>query len=141
MVAGKRHFPLVLPVVSIGRRLDNHLVLDDPHVSRAHAQLRAQKGHYHLVDLNSTAGTRVNGRVIRQHVLRPGDVIGISGIELIYGESPSGPPEATPRYAPPFAPPSDRDRITPLNLRLATNAVARTKELPPDKAKGQKKKG
>jgi hypothetical protein len=130
VVDGKRHFPLSLPVINIGRRLDNHLVLDDPHVSRTHAQLRSQRGKFVLVDLNSTGGTRVNGNVIRQHTLRPGDVITISGIELIYGQDPSGPPEATPPYAPPFAQPSDRDRVTPLNLRFAQELRAPTRELP-----------
>jgi len=118
VVGGKRHFPLTQSIVSIGRRLDNQLVLDDPHVSRSHAQLRSQRGKFVVVDLNSTGGTRVNGLVIRQHALRPGDVIDIAGIELVYGQDPSGPPESTPPYAPPFAQPSDRNRITPLNLRF-----------------------
>lgn len=130
VVEGKRHFPLTASVISIGRRLDNHLVLDDPHVSRMHAQLRSQRGKFVLVDLNSTAGTRVNGTVIRQHTLRPGDVISIAGIELIYGQDPSGPPESTPPYAPPFAQPSDRERITPLNLRIVRDEATPTRELP-----------
>ncbi len=130
VVDGKRHFPLSLPVISIGRRLDNHLVLDDPHVSRTHAQLRSQRGKFVLVDLNSTGGTRVNGNVVHQHNLRPGDVITIAGIELIYGQDPMGPPESTPPYAPPFAQPSDRDRVTPLNLRFAQGLRAPTRELP-----------
>jgi hypothetical protein len=130
VVDGKRHFPLAAQVISIGRRLDNHLVLDNPHVSRTHAQLRSHRGKFVLVDLNSTGGTRVNGTVIRQHTLKPGDVISIAGIELIYGEDPSGPPESTPPYAPPFAQPSDRERITPLNLRFAQQMRAPTRELP-----------
>ena len=36
IVDGKRHFQLSSPRVTIGRRLDNDLVLDDPHVSRRH---------------------------------------------------------------------------------------------------------
>jgi len=130
VVDGKRHFPLSAPVTSIGRRLDNHLVLDDPHVSRTHAQLRSQRGKFVLVDLNSTGGTLVNGNVIRQHTLKPGDVITIAGIELIYGQDASGPPGSTPPYAPPFGQPSDRERITPLNLRFAQELRAPTKELP-----------
>ncbi|MCX6072630.1 MAG: FHA domain-containing protein [Chloroflexi bacterium] len=101
-----------------------------PYISRTHAQLRSQRGKFVLVDLNSTGGTRVNGSVIRQHTLKPGDVINIAGIELIYGQDPSGPPESTPPYAPPFAQPSDRERITPLNLRFAQDMRAPTRELP-----------
>ncbi len=118
MVGGKRSFSLNRPVINIGRRLDNHLVLDDPHVSRQHAQLRARRGKYILRDLNSTAGTTINGRFIKQEELHPGDVVGVASIELIYGEDVSGPPDVTSTYAPPFAPPSDRDRVTPLNLRI-----------------------
>jgi hypothetical protein len=140
VVDGKRHFPLSLQVINIGRRLDNHLVLDDPHVSRTHAQLRSQRGKYVLVDLNSTGGTRVNGNVVRQHTLRPGDVITIAGIELTYGQDPGGPPESTPPYAPPFAQPSDRDRITPLNLRFAKELRTPTRELP-KKPEGDPKPG
>jgi len=73
-------------VVNIGRRADNHLVLADPRVSRAHAQIRAIRGQYVLFDLNSTGGTVVNGRRVRQYTLKPGDVISLSGVPLIYGE-------------------------------------------------------
>jgi pSer/pThr/pTyr-binding forkhead associated (FHA) protein len=79
-------FPLRLVVVNIGRRLDNHLVIDDPRVSRAHAQLRAVHGRYVLFDLNSTGGTYVNGQRISQHSLKAGDVISLSGVPVIYGE-------------------------------------------------------
>ncbi len=130
VVAGKRHFPLTQPIVSIGRRLDNQLVLDDPHVSRSHAQLRSQRGRFGVEDLNSPGGTRVNGLVIRQHTLRPGDVIEIAGIELVYGQDVSGPPDSTPPYAPPFAQPSDRERITPLNLRFEHDTRAPSKGFP-----------
>ncbi len=86
IVEGDRVFPLSQLVVNIGRRSDNHLVLSDPRVSRAHAQIRAIRGQYVLFDLNSTGGTMVNGRRIHQCALKPGDVISLSGVPLIYGE-------------------------------------------------------
>ena len=86
IVEGNRVFPLDRPVINIGRRSDNHLVLADPRVSRAHAQIRAVRGQYVLFDLNSTGGTMVNGRRIHQCALKPGDVISLSGVPLIYGE-------------------------------------------------------
>ena len=86
IVEGNRIFPLNRTVINIGRRNDNHLVLSDPRVSRAHAQLRAIRGQYILFDLNSTGGTSVNGQRIHQYTLRPGDVISLSGVPLIYGE-------------------------------------------------------
>ncbi len=86
IVEGDRVFPLSQMVINIGRRSDNHLVISDPRVSRAHAQIRAIRGQYVLFDLNSTGGTMVNGRRIHQCALKPGDVISLSGVPLIYGE-------------------------------------------------------
>ena len=88
IVEGNRVIPLNQMVINIGRRSDNHLVLPDPRVSRTHAQIRAVRGQYVLFDLNSTGGTMVNGRRIHQCALKPGDVISLSGVPLIYGEEP-----------------------------------------------------
>lgn len=86
IVDGERVFPLNNSVANIGRREDNHLVLSDLRVSRTHAQIRAVRGQYVLFDLNSTGGTMVNGRRVHQCALKPGDVISLSGVPLIYGE-------------------------------------------------------
>jgi pSer/pThr/pTyr-binding forkhead associated (FHA) protein len=86
IVEGIKVFPLTQSVINIGRRLDNHLVIDDPRVSRNHAQLRAIKGRFVLFDLNSTGGTFVNGQRTSQTVLYPGDVISLAGVALIFGQ-------------------------------------------------------
>jgi pSer/pThr/pTyr-binding forkhead associated (FHA) protein len=66
--------------------LDNHIVLDDPRVSRNHAQLRIIKDQFTLFDLNSSGGTFVNGQRTNQSVLHPGDVISLAGVSLIFGQ-------------------------------------------------------
>jgi hypothetical protein len=86
IVNGTTVFHLDQSVINIGRRKDNHLNIDDPRISRNHAQLRAIKGRYILFDLNSTGGTCVNGERISQSTLQPGDVISLAGIPLIYGQ-------------------------------------------------------
>jgi len=86
IVHGTKVYPLTQSVVNIGRRMDNQLVIDDPRVSRSHAQLRAIKGRYILFDLNSTGGTFVNGQRTNQSILYPGDVISLSGVPLIFGQ-------------------------------------------------------
>lgn len=100
IVDGGRHFALTLPVINIGRRPENHLVIDDPRVSRAHAQIRAIKGRFILFDLNSTGGTYVNSQPVTQHPLSPGDVISLAGVPLIFShdfpESTSGDTSAMP---------------------------------------------
>jgi hypothetical protein len=101
IVEGVKVFPLVLPVVNIGRRLDNQLVIDDPRVSRNHAQLRAIKGRYVVFDLNSTGGTFVNGQRTSQTVLYPGDVISLAGVALIFGQD-NPPPRPDLKDTAPF---------------------------------------
>ncbi|MBN2392883.1 MAG: DUF3662 domain-containing protein [Anaerolineae bacterium] len=86
IVQGTRTFDLTQPVVRIGRALDNDLILEDPRVSRYHAQLSCRYRRYILQDMGSRGGTTVNGFAIREIVLRPGDVISLSGIDLIYVE-------------------------------------------------------
>ena len=86
IVDGVKVFPLRQSVINIGRRLDNHLVIDDPRISRNHAQLRAIKGRFVIFDLNSTGGTFVNGQRTSQSVMYPGDVISLAGVPLVYGQ-------------------------------------------------------
>jgi hypothetical protein len=114
IVEGKRHFPLSDEEILIGRRLDNNLILEDKHVSRTHARLEVSKGRFVIIDLDSTAGTRVNGRLINRHILKPGDIISIAAIQLIYGEDPQGPPDVTPPYKPKSDQADSRDQVTPL---------------------------
>jgi hypothetical protein len=86
IVDGMRVFPLETVVINIGRREDNHLVVDDPRVSRLHAQLRIVRGQFVIFDLDSTGGTFVNGQRIHQYALRAGDVISLAGVPLVFGQ-------------------------------------------------------
>ncbi|MCL5428825.1 MAG: FHA domain-containing protein [Chloroflexi bacterium] len=86
IVGGTEIFPLNLPIVNIGRKSDNHLVIENPQVSRRHAQLRAISGHYHFFDLGSTGGSRINNTEVKTAVLSAGDVISLAGVPLIYGQ-------------------------------------------------------
>ncbi len=100
IIGGQHHLPLREPVVNIGRSQENQVVLDSPYVSRHHAQLRARNGRYVLFDLSSKGGTLVNGVRIRQHILRPGDVLTIGPGELIYGEAPPAAAQDTGPFTP-----------------------------------------
>jgi pSer/pThr/pTyr-binding forkhead associated (FHA) protein len=89
---GTQIIPLTQPVVNIGRRLDNQVVIDDPRVSRNHAQLRIVKGRFVLFDLNSSGGTFINGQRVSQSILYQGDVVSLAGVTLIFGQDlPSKP--------------------------------------------------
>ena len=79
-----RDFPLTKALLSIGRGLENDLVIDDPRVSRHHAQISFRHGHYLLRDLRSTNGTFVNKQAVEAVVLAPGDLVSIGGFELMF---------------------------------------------------------
>jgi hypothetical protein len=61
--------------VLIGRSRDCDVTLDDPNVSRRHAELRREGGAWIVSDLGSTNGIKVNGRRVNDHPLTPGDDI------------------------------------------------------------------
>ena len=53
-------------------------MIDDPNVSRQHAEVRPRGGAWVLTDLGSTNGSRLNGRQItNSEVIQPGDEIEI----------------------------------------------------------------
>jgi len=78
---GEYRFP-VTDGATIGRGLDNTVVLDDPRVSRRHAQLRSMGGRWIVSDYQSTNGTFVNGMPVGEHPLNSGDIVSLGGLEL-----------------------------------------------------------
>ena len=64
--------------VTIGRSRQCDIVIEDPNVSRQHAEVRPRGGAWVLTDLGSTNGSRLNGRRIEHpEVVQPGDEIEI----------------------------------------------------------------
>jgi hypothetical protein len=62
--------------VTMGRSRQCEVMVDDPNVSRAHAEIRPRGGSWVLADLGSTNGSRLNGRRVEgPEVLKPGDEI------------------------------------------------------------------
>ena len=66
----------------VGRKRGD-LLLDDPLVSGTHAQFVPRDDGWVLQDLGSTNGTLVDGRLIREVVLRPGAEISIGSTKLV----------------------------------------------------------
>jgi hypothetical protein len=69
------------PVV-IGRLSSSDVVLSDANVSRRHAEIRKEGGRWIVVDLGSTNGTVVNGKLAGQHELNDGDRLTFGTSEL-----------------------------------------------------------
>lgn len=80
----ERDYPLTKTLISIGRGLDNDLVIDDPRVSRHHAQITFRHGHYLLRDQRSTNGTFVNNQPVETVVLASGDRVSLGGFEMAF---------------------------------------------------------
>ena len=75
---------LTQDVTVIGRGSQAHLRLDDTGVSRQHAEVRREGDDVVLVDLGSTNGTTVNGRVAERVRLTPGDTISLGRCVIVY---------------------------------------------------------
>ncbi len=70
---------------TLGRSRSSDVMVDDPNVSRAHAEVRAHGSSWVLTDLGSTNGTRLNGRRVTQpEVLGPGDEIEVGTTTLTF---------------------------------------------------------
>jgi hypothetical protein len=78
LVADDGHdYQLNLGETTIGRSPDNDIqFIGDTTVSRQHAKLIEQNGHFRLIDLGTKNFTHVNGQIIHQPILlEPDDVI------------------------------------------------------------------
>lgn len=69
-------------VTSIGRKSDSDISIKDPAVSGSHAQLQKVGPNYLIQDLNSTNGVHVNGRAVKQHVIKNEDIVTIGEHQL-----------------------------------------------------------
>jgi hypothetical protein len=70
--------------VVIGRSRDCDVTLDDPNVSRRHAELRLEGGAWVVADLGSTNGVKINGQRVDNYPLNPGDEITLGLERLVY---------------------------------------------------------
>jgi hypothetical protein len=60
---------------TIGRSRDCDLVIDDPNISRHHAELRSDGESWRVADLGSTNGVKINRRRVDEALLRGGERI------------------------------------------------------------------
>ena len=91
-VNGTRH-PLQPPGLVIGRGSEADLRINDPGISRRHAQIRVNASgpglQIDIVDLDSTNGIVVNGQRVRNAVLRAGSRIEIGSTRMLI-HAPAG---------------------------------------------------
>jgi FHA domain-containing protein len=77
-------FPLERARLTVGRRPDSDVFLDDVTVSRDHAVVVKRGEHYYLDDCGSLNGTYVNRRRIESQRLNDGDELQIGKYKLAF---------------------------------------------------------
>ena len=79
-----REYPLDQETVTIGRKDDSDIHIDNLAVSSKHAKVLTILNDSFIEDLGSTNGTFINGIKIQKHALQDGEVIAIGKHELTY---------------------------------------------------------
>lgn len=86
------------PEVTVGRGLDNDLIVADPYVSGRHLRIRREEGGWLVEDLGSRNGTFPGrgGEPVRKTLCRSGDgiIVGKTRLALFSPEHPVGPARA-----------------------------------------------
>ncbi len=104
-----REYPIEQGEITIGRKADNTILLDHPTISSHHCRILRNGDSCVLQDLDSTNGTRVNSRDVKESALRHKDLIQLGSIEFLFD-------------APELA--SSGARYTDANAEVATGAMS-----------------
>jgi adenylate cyclase len=70
--------PLLQDKLLVGRRSSCDIRLEFPNVSSHHCELELKGGYWHVKDLGSSNGVKVNGERTTTHWLMPGDELQIA---------------------------------------------------------------
>ena len=87
VLADGTRVPVGEHAVVLGRLPECEITLNDPQVSRRHAEIRRDFDAFRLVDLGSTNGTLVNGSRVGEHLLEDGDEIRVGTAVLRFETS------------------------------------------------------
>ncbi len=79
-----KEFPLNKECLTVGRRPENDIRIENPAISGQHCQIINILNDSFIEDLNSTNGTIVNDRPVKKHALANGDVIKLGEHQLQY---------------------------------------------------------
>lgn len=77
-------------VMVIGR--EDGVVIDDGFLNASHAELTRTPSGLRIRDLDTTNGTYLNGRRVRDDIVRVGDVVGIAASRLWFSHTSAGTP-------------------------------------------------
>jgi hypothetical protein len=86
----QKEIPLDKETITLGRKDDNDIHIDNLAVSSHHAKILTILNDSFVEDMNSTNGTYVNENLVKKHALKHGDVIKIGKHELKYINEAAG---------------------------------------------------
>jgi pSer/pThr/pTyr-binding forkhead associated (FHA) protein len=89
LVVNRQVIPLSQEITTLGRYLENDVVIHEDFLSRFHAEIILEGGKYVLYDKNSTGGTFVNGKKIDHCILNSGDLISLVNIQIMFVDNNS----------------------------------------------------
>ena len=81
-----RRFEIEKDAITVGRRSENVIAIDDPSVSSRHLVIMREGARYRLRDLDSTNGTLVNGEPVRDALLEPRDIITVGDVAFQFDD-------------------------------------------------------
>lgn len=84
LILNAQAFPILKEITTIGRKLDNDLVIQDVLVSRHHAEVIQREGAYFIKDKDSTGGTYLNNKRIKEAQLFSNDLILLANTPLMF---------------------------------------------------------
>jgi pSer/pThr/pTyr-binding forkhead associated (FHA) protein len=105
-----KDIPLDKPLVTIGRKMDNDVVIDNLAVSGHHAKVVEENGTHFIEDTGSTNGTFLNETKISKQRLQPGDQIRVGKHVLVYEDETA---TSKPKPAPAAASAGDKTLYAP----------------------------
>jgi FHA domain len=131
IISGIAH-ELMDEAITIGRGPDNTIVVNDASISTHHGKLLLEGETYRLKDLDSTNGTRVNGKSVTETVLRFDDRIQFGAAEARYERDTPGskqlpqPEEIRAQFAPDAAAQPHFTGASPFGRQEQQNDPVRT---------------
>jgi len=85
--------PITQARTVIGRSTGSDIQIDDPSVSRTHAEINFSDGNFTIVDEQSSSGTIIDGATSSNTVLQPGVEIKFGSSEVVFMQGQSSAPK------------------------------------------------
>jgi pSer/pThr/pTyr-binding forkhead associated (FHA) protein len=131
----EREYPLNKERITIGRKPENDIQIDNLAISGRHALITTILDASFLEDLGSTNGTYVNGKLIKKHALKHGDEIIIGRQQFTYLNEAAAAREEDPEKTVLLSPGSARLAMGAIQAHAAAMAqTQRISQSPPPMA-------